>query len=588
MKALITKLCVLGLFVLALTACGGGGTDTTIEQTPDDTPDQTSVELSGQVQKGPFIVGTEITIQELNDDLTPTGRSFQTETTSNLGDYVLPITLASSLVEISANGYYFNEVTGALSNSTIRLSVLADTSDSTSININILTHLAKKRIRTLVTEGSSFSDAKVQAETEVRSLFSFDDINVTLTSFDEMDISQTGNSNAFLLLASSIFQEAYRLSSSLSEYIESLSQDLSDNGAIDNSALTDIIGATQAVINLDSIRGNLESKYTSLGQSVVIPNFESLINRPPHASIKQIQSIQVGVPLTLNGSFFDRDNDTLEYLWTLETVPEGSVALITNDDSSTPSFTPDVRGTYTFSLVVSDGEYSSDPVTASASTPLATSLAKISGDFQLTEQHELLPQEIQVQVQSASDSIVVGELVTFSAPSGSEYFSSVTVVTDSNGLASWTNSFQNPGEQKIDASVNGLSSVAFTIYVTSLVNHPYDGIYNCAIGSERNMPMIIVDGLLTNPYQIFGSGWVGHEGWRNSSSYNYVFGTIGEDTGQLDADYFTGATSMWYQHPLNGQCSIDESQRSSCTSNEANPNAFVCERDNSLSLEDYR
>ena len=147
MKLFHSRFFVLAIVLLSLTACGGGGgseTDPTSVPDPTPTPSTPStVELSGQFQKGPFIVGTEITIQELNADLTPTGRSFQTETTSNLGDYLLPISLTSSLVEVSANGYYFNEVTGALSNGTLRLSALADASNNTAININILTHLAK-------------------------------------------------------------------------------------------------------------------------------------------------------------------------------------------------------------------------------------------------------------------------------------------------------------------------------------------------------------------------------------------------------------------------------------------------------------
>lgn len=370
MKLFHTRFFVLTIIILSLTACGGGGgSDKDPAPAPDDTTTPTTVELSGQFQKGPFIVGTEITIQELNDDLTPTGRSFQTETTSNLGDYLLPISLSSSLVEVSANGYYFNEVTGALSNATLRLSALADTSDNTVININILTHLAKKRIRALVTTGNSFSDAIQQAETEVRSLFSFDDSNTTLLSFNQMDISQTGNSNAFLLLASSILQKAYESSAELSEYIESLSQDLSGNGEVDNNTLTDMINATELIIDLSVVRTNLEEKYNSLGQSVVIPEFESFINRAPIAHIESIQTGQVGSPAALSGTnSVDIDNDNLQFIWILTASPVDSTALITDDNTANPSFIPDKPGSYTFSLTVNDGQLDSLPSTMQFST----------------------------------------------------------------------------------------------------------------------------------------------------------------------------------------------------------------------------
>ena len=346
MKFILVFICFL-VSVVSLQGCGGDSATSSAQNT---------VEVSGQFQKGPFIVGTEITIQELNSDLTPTGRSFQTETTNNLGSYVLPISLTSSLVEISANGYYFNEVTGALSDSTLRLSALADTTDSASININILTHLAKKRIRSLVSNGLSFTAAKQQAETEVRSLFSFNDTNTSLFSFDQMDISQTGGSNAFLLMASSIFQKAYSSSAELSEYIESLSQDLSDNGTVNNSVLMSTISATELIIDLDVIRTNLEEKYISLGQSVVIPNFEALLNRPPVANAGEDNSGTVGLNIILNGiGSSDIDNDSLSYSWEIFSLPDGSSITLANANTITPSFTPDKIGTYIFNLTVYDG-----------------------------------------------------------------------------------------------------------------------------------------------------------------------------------------------------------------------------------------
>ena len=386
MKLFHTRPFVLAIITLSLAACGGGSET---DPVPDNTTTPTTVELSGQFQKGPFIVGTEITIQELNTDLTPTGRSFQTETTSNLGDYLLPISLTSSLVEVSANGYYFNEVTGALSNGTLRLSALADTSDNTTININILTHLAKKRIRALVATGSTFSEAKQQAETEVRSLFSFDDSNTTLASFDQMDISQTGGSNAFLLLASSIFQTAYESSAELSEFIESISQDLSGDGTVNDNAITDLISTTELTIELEVIRTNLETKYSSLGQSVIIPNFESLINRAPVAQISEIQPSTVDSPLTLNGGLsFDIDNDTLTYSWSLIDSPEGSIASLSDEDTVTPSITPDKLGTYTVGLTVNDGELTStiETVIISPNNQLPIALAGEDQELILGEQ----------------------------------------------------------------------------------------------------------------------------------------------------------------------------------------------------------
>ena len=45
--------------------------------------------VSGYIQKGPFITGSAITIQELDDQLQPTGKNYQVTTSSDFGDYAL-------------------------------------------------------------------------------------------------------------------------------------------------------------------------------------------------------------------------------------------------------------------------------------------------------------------------------------------------------------------------------------------------------------------------------------------------------------------------------------------------------------------
>lgn len=66
--------------------------------------------------------------------------------------------------------------------------------------------------------------------------------------------------------------------------------------------------------------------------------------------------------VTLDGSnSSDSDNDSLSYEWELSHVPEASNAVLTNTTSVSPSFVPDIIGSYTASLVVSDGDDNSEP-----------------------------------------------------------------------------------------------------------------------------------------------------------------------------------------------------------------------------------
>ena len=67
--------------------------------------------VSGYVQKGPYLNGTAITISELSNDLTPTGKNFTSQILDNKGTFeVKNIELLSKFVELKADGFYFNEI----------------------------------------------------------------------------------------------------------------------------------------------------------------------------------------------------------------------------------------------------------------------------------------------------------------------------------------------------------------------------------------------------------------------------------------------------------------------------------------------
>lgn len=168
------KLFLFAIAVLLVCGC----TDSGIDETPyggsdntenpgdgndseDEKPDIPEYSINGSVQKGQFIQGSVVTIQELNERLQPTGKSYQTQILDDMGSFELTSDIDSRYVEIIAEGFYFNEVTGNLSDAPLTLRSLSDLAMEGKSNVNLLTSLETPRIKYLVlNEGRTIPDAR--------------------------------------------------------------------------------------------------------------------------------------------------------------------------------------------------------------------------------------------------------------------------------------------------------------------------------------------------------------------------------------------------------------------------------------------
>jgi len=80
-------------------------------------------------------------------------------------------------------------------------------------------------------------------------------------------------------------------------------------------------------------------------------------NTAPVANAGVTQNVTTGSLVTLDGSGSrDANNESLTYLWQITAVPAGSLAALSSNTSAKPTFTADVTGNYTVSLVVNDGK----------------------------------------------------------------------------------------------------------------------------------------------------------------------------------------------------------------------------------------
>jgi len=239
--------------------------------------------ILGKAQKGPFITGTNVSLYELNSDFNQTGKSFTTTITTDDGSFSLSnIELKSNLALLSANGFYFSEIYGELSEAALSLQALADLSEKESVNINVLTHVIKGRIENLVAGGLGLHDANEQAKSEFLNFLGVS--GTSGTDFDNLDISVDDEYNAVLLSFSTMLQrytitwnEKQTLTAKLTQLLSDLSSDFASDGIISNQNLIDTLLFNISQLHLTDIRNNIEKRYSDLGQTVTIPGFEKYI-----------------------------------------------------------------------------------------------------------------------------------------------------------------------------------------------------------------------------------------------------------------------------------------------------------------------
>lgn len=231
--------------------------------------------INGYIQKGPFISGTAITIQELDERLQPTGTSYQVTTSSDFGDYRLSRGVDANYVEVIAQGYYFNEVSGELSSAPLTLRAIADVSENRVINVNVLTTLMVPRLRhIMIADEMDFATAKKITEQEVLSIFQ---ITENVADFETMNISETGKANG-ILLATSVLLQGNQSVAELSELLSKLSLAIKKDGQLPSDGpLYKQLQTNAATLNVAEIEDNLDQRFADLRVIATVPEFEGFL-----------------------------------------------------------------------------------------------------------------------------------------------------------------------------------------------------------------------------------------------------------------------------------------------------------------------
>lgn len=251
------------VFVLALSSCSDND-----ETENSFTPKVFNV--MGKVEKGPMIRGSHVDMRTLDEYMTPTGSFYSATIDNNLGDFNYgALKINSPYAQLTADGYFFNEIDGELSEGTIKLDAIVDLKDNSTINVNVLTHLKSKRIHHLITtKGMTFKEANAQAQKELLTQFG-------LQQYASKDASQfsltSGDDASGALIAISSLVLTDRSDAEIVEYLSILSNEFGKEGAFSQETKKRIqSGKNYLNARLDRISENIKSRYKELGLEVKV------------------------------------------------------------------------------------------------------------------------------------------------------------------------------------------------------------------------------------------------------------------------------------------------------------------------------
>ncbi len=300
-------------FVFTLTAVCFGiscATDSTDDKTGNgegvNNGKPQSYTVAGRVEKGPFVSGSTVSMQVLDADMQALGTVYTTTIEDNAGNFSFGAkTFDAPYAELSANGYFFNEVSGRLSAGTLNLTALVDLSDTSTINVNILTHLKSRRVLNLVATGLGFGDANAQAQQELLNAFG-------LGRYAEKDVAlfsiTQGNDEAAALIAISSLLLEDRSEAELTEYLAGLCREFGANGEFSAQTRAQIKRDRESLAKrLSAVKENVINRYRDLGIAVEVKDL---------------------------AMFFDWDDDGIAGN---ETLQDGELVVLETDNITVPS-----------------------------------------------------------------------------------------------------------------------------------------------------------------------------------------------------------------------------------------------------------
>jgi hypothetical protein len=248
-----------------------------------------SAVLNGTAEKGPLVSGSTVILSSIDHTGVPTGQVFTVQTNDDLGNFTLNLAYRGYL-DVQASGFYFNEITGALSLAPVVLRALYDVNNGgpQAVNVNVITHLAHDRaLRLLADGGASLAAAESQAERELVAAFGIGGTAFQLqgagTGLNE--VGPNSDENAYLLAVSAIVTSAALaqtadgggVDAQLQQFLAMLASDLAASGTLPAN-LTSQFRAIERNLDADLVMDRFAQRLQAIGSSAGVVDLNRAID----------------------------------------------------------------------------------------------------------------------------------------------------------------------------------------------------------------------------------------------------------------------------------------------------------------------
>lgn len=283
-KNAVRAACLL-MSLLFLAACGGGGSG--------DTSTSSALTVHGAAQKGPFVINSTVMVNLLTATGQPTGETVITKTQDSIGNFSFGADHPGP-VQIIAEGYHYNELTGRISASTLTLRAVYEVTSNSqqTAYVNVLTHLISNRVLNLLGKGLSVTNSINQAQQELLSALQDAIPAEQINKFTNLSIYEVGGTeskgNAYLLaLSATVYQYATDMSlthgstidGELTSLLNTMAVDLEDNGSIDAVTAISNLKIANAKVAVEEVVQNLtDLGKSATGELLNVPSMDAYTN----------------------------------------------------------------------------------------------------------------------------------------------------------------------------------------------------------------------------------------------------------------------------------------------------------------------